>query len=146
MWTHAVSYQLMLQQSNRTAQRICCHAVSSAFFPLPLTLLFTHQYLYRIHIEHCLLPICMSPFLNEYFLHAAKYCGSSQYAFVSLWLARSSRCRLAEPLSFSGCHAQVNPWSPTLKCIAGGPERAVSVSGLSPLESAEGAWYQGGCT
>lgn len=63
------------------------------------------------------------PLLNEYFLYAAKYYGSSLYAFVSLWLARSSRCRLAEPLSFSGCHAQVNPWSPTLKCIAGEPER-----------------------
>lgn len=65
-----------------------------------------------------------APLLKEYFLRAPEYYGSSQYAFVSLWLARSSKCRLAEPLSFSGCHAQVNPWSHTLKCTAVGPGRA----------------------
>lgn len=66
MSTDAVSYQLMLQQSNKTAQRICCPSVSTAFFPRPLTLLFTHQYLYRIHTEHCLLPLCMYVLLPEW--------------------------------------------------------------------------------
>lgn len=61
--------------------------------------------------------------LNEHFLLAPG--GSSQRGFVSLRRPRSSRCRLAEPLSCSGCHAQVNPWSPTLKCIGGRPRRAV---------------------
>lgn len=61
--------------------------------------------------------------LNEHFLFTPR--GSSQCVFVSRWLPRSSRCRLAEPLSFSGCHAQVNPWSPTLKCIAGRLDRAI---------------------
>lgn len=61
--------------------------------------------------------------LNEHFLLTPR--GSSQCVFVSRWLPRSSRCRLAEPLSFSGCHAQVNPWSPTLKCIAGRLDRVI---------------------
>lgn len=82
--------------------------------------------------------------LNERFLLTPR--GSSQCAFVSLWLPRTSRCRLAEPLSFSGCHAQVNPWSPTLKCIAGRLERGIPQLPPSPQESAEGAWHQGGCT
>lgn len=51
---HVVSYHLMLQQSKRTAPRSCCHSVSSA----PHTD-FTCQCLNRIHIEHCLLPLCM---------------------------------------------------------------------------------------
>lgn len=82
--------------------------------------------------------------LNEHFLLTPR--GSSQCGFLSLWLPRSNRCRLAEPLSFPGCHAQVNPWSPTLKCIGGRPERAIPRLAPSPPESVEGAWHQGGCT
>lgn len=146
MRPHAVSYQLMLQQSNSSSKKI--------LLPPPPRLssaphiAWTHLCLYRIHIEHCPLPICML-FLPSWVCpsHASQFCGSSRRAFVFPRLARSSRCRPTEPLSFPGCHAQVNPWSPTLKCIAGGlRERAVSGSSGSRWESAEGAWYQAGCT
>lgn len=54
-WDHFVSYQLMLEQSKRTVPRGCCLSVSS----VPHTA-FTCCYLTRIHVERCLLPLCMS--------------------------------------------------------------------------------------
>lgn len=137
MGPHAVSYQLMPQQSNGTSRKILLpRRLSTA----PHTA-WTHLCLYRIHIEHCPLPICM-PSLPSWVCpsHALQYCGSSRRAFVFLRLARSSRCRPTEPLSFPGCHAQVNPWSLTLKCIAGGlGERAVSEGPPGAAESQQRA-------
>lgn len=57
MMALAVSYQLMLQQSNRAPQRICCQYVSFAVLSHTAS---AQQYLCRMQIEHYLLPVCIS--------------------------------------------------------------------------------------
>lgn len=57
MMALAISYQLMLQQSNRAPQRICCQYVSFAVLSHTAS---AQQYLCRMQIEHYLLPVCIS--------------------------------------------------------------------------------------
>lgn len=122
----ATSYQLVPERSNRTSS-ICCHLVcrvplvSSGALPLPLTLPST----FVKNTDRALPFSCMHSFLaakpSTWMSVSSTECRGNCYislstgVSVSQGLGYSSRERLAKSLSCPACHAQINPWSLSLK-------------------------------
>lgn len=121
----------MLQQS----LRICCHFVSFTVLPVLLSSL---QYLYRIQIEHGLLPVCIFPSWMSTSCMQDSSAGAAcmplclwgwHVAVGVVWLRH---CHALDVMRKSTLDLPL--WS----AFAAG----LCVSGMSSQQTTEGAWYQ----